>query len=240
MGKSPAFQFYVRDWLSDPQLKMASHQSKGIWIDLLCYMWESPERGTITGTIQELCRMLGTTDPEFIRFMDEAKRLNFASVTESNGKVTVLNRRMVREEKDRKNNALRQARHKSNVKSNADGNEKVTPPSSSSSSKDINTLVISGANNDCPHQEIIALYHDLLPMLPKVRQWTPKRQKNLRARWLSSKEYQDLDWWKEFFTFISTKCPHLTGKNDRNWTADLEWICTESNFVKILEGRYQK
>jgi uncharacterized protein YdaU (DUF1376 family) len=111
---------------------------------------------------------------------------------------------------------------------------------SSSSSKNINTLVISGANNDCPHQEIIALYHELLPMLPRVRQWTPKRQKHLRARWLSSKEYQDLDWWKQFFLFVATKCPHLTGKNDRQWTADLEWICGESNFVKILEGRYEK
>lgn len=134
MGKSPAFQFYVRDWLSDPQLKMASHQSKGIWIDLLCYMWEAPERGSITGTIQEFCRMLGTTDPEFIRFLDEAKRLKFASVTESNGKVTLENRRMMREEKERKNNALRQARFKSNAKGNGESNEKVTSPSSSSSS----------------------------------------------------------------------------------------------------------
>ena len=132
--KAPAFQFYVRDWLSDPQLKMASHESKGIWIDLLCYMWEAPDRGTLTGTTQEYCRMIGTTEPEFIRFIDEAKRLKFASVTESNGKVTLENRRMMREEKDRKNNALRQARFKSNAKCNGDSNEKVTPPSSSSSS----------------------------------------------------------------------------------------------------------
>jgi len=134
MSKAPAFQFYVRDWLSDPQLKMASHQSKGIWIDLLCYMWEAPERGTLTGTVQEYCRMIGTTEPEFIRFLDEAKRLKFASVTESNGKVTLENRRMMREEKERKNNALRQARFKSNGKGNGEGNEKVTSPSSSSSS----------------------------------------------------------------------------------------------------------
>lgn len=114
------------------------------------------------------------------------------------------------------------------------------PQSKGKESKDINTLVISGANNDCPHQEIITLYHELLPMLPKVRQWTPKRQKYLRARWLSSREYQSLDWWKDFFEFVRDKCPHLTGKNDRQWTADLEWLCNESNFIKTLEGRYQK
>ena len=39
MGKAPAFQFYARDWLTDPELKMVSYQTKGIWIDLLCIMW---------------------------------------------------------------------------------------------------------------------------------------------------------------------------------------------------------
>jgi hypothetical protein len=124
--------------------------------------------------------------------------------------------------------------------------------SSSSSLKDINTLVRSPAsdpekdiiigaeNNGCPHQEIIKLYHEILPALPQVRVWTPKRQKMLKARWLSSKEYQDLEWWKQFFVFVRDDCPHLTGKNDRQWTADLEWLCKEENFVKTVEGRYHK
>jgi hypothetical protein len=133
MAKAPAFQFYIKDWLSDPQLKMASHASKGIWIDLLCYMWESPKRGELTGTVQEFCRLIGSLESEFSNFLDENNRLNFASVTESNGKVTVQNRRMIRDEKERNNNALRQAKFKSNAKSNAEGNEKVTGTSSTSS-----------------------------------------------------------------------------------------------------------
>jgi uncharacterized protein YdaU (DUF1376 family) len=101
-------------------------------------------------------------------------------------------------------------------------------------------IIIGAENNGCPHQEIIKLYHEILPALPQVRVWTPKRQKMLKARWLSSKEYQDLEWWKQFFVFVRDDCPHLTGKNDRQWTADLEWLCKEENFVKTVEGRYHK
>jgi hypothetical protein len=121
-------------------------------------MWEAPERGTLTGTVQEYCRMIGTTEPEFIRFLDEAKRLKFASVTESNGKVTLENRRMMREEKDRKNNALRQARFKSNGKGNGEGNEKVTPPSSSSSSSSKKKDLIGGAKKRTPTNPEIPLF----------------------------------------------------------------------------------
>lgn len=101
-------------------------------------------------------------------------------------------------------------------------------------------IIIGAENNGCPHQKIISLYHEILTGLPQVRVWTPKRQKMLKARWLSSKEYQDLEWWRQFFEFVRDECPHLTGKNDRQWTADLEWLCTESNFVKTVEGRYHK
>lgn len=138
MAKAPAIQFYVKDWLSDPQLRMASFQTKGIWIDLLCLMWESQDRGKLTGTVTEFCKMLGATETEFNDFLSEGKRLNFVTVTKSNSEgneeITLENRRMVRDEKDRKNNALRQARFKSNAKSNGEVTDEVTPPSSTASS----------------------------------------------------------------------------------------------------------
>ncbi|MDE3023857.1 MAG: hypothetical protein KGI54_18730, partial [Pseudomonadota bacterium] len=41
-----------------------------------------------------------------------------------------------------------------------------------------NGLVVASPADDrhpCPHQEIIALYHEVLPMCPRVRDWTPAR-----------------------------------------------------------------
>ncbi len=245
--------FYVRDHLTDTQLRAATPSTKGIWVDSLCLMHVAPNRGILTGTVPELCRLLGITEQEFTTFLDEVKRLQFASVTEDNRIITLVNRRMVRDEKERKDNALRQARYRKS-KGNAKGNEKITAAyafaSSVASSKEdsyvgsdtpdaTEDIPIPG-KNDCPHQGIIALYHETLPTLPRVRQWTPKRQKYLKARWLSSPEYQNLEWWSELFRYIAGKCPHLTGKNDRQWTADLEWIVQEGNFVKIVEGRYEQ
>ncbi|MBK8161807.1 MAG: helix-turn-helix domain-containing protein [Gammaproteobacteria bacterium] len=37
----------------------------------------------------------------------------------------------------------------------------------------------------CPAEQIVALYHEILPELPKVKVLTDKRRKHLRARWCS-------------------------------------------------------
>ena len=44
----PSFQFYPKDWLTDIGLKMCSLEAKGLWIDLLCYMFFAPIRGSLT------------------------------------------------------------------------------------------------------------------------------------------------------------------------------------------------
>lgn len=130
MTKAPAFQFYVRDWLSDPQLRQASPASRGIWIDLLCFMWEAPERGKIEGSVENIARMIGVTTEEMTGFLEEVKTLKFADVTFCNKNVTLINRRMMREQKAKENTRLRVQRHREKQACNA----KITPSSSSSSS----------------------------------------------------------------------------------------------------------
>jgi hypothetical protein len=43
----PAFQFYPDKWYGDKGLRMCSLAARGLWMDMLCIMWESPERGTL-------------------------------------------------------------------------------------------------------------------------------------------------------------------------------------------------
>ena len=95
---------------------------------------------------------------------------------------------------------------------------------------------------DCPHQEIIEIYHETLPSLRRVRVWSDKRKRYLQARWKEECERQSLDWWKRFFEYVG-KSDFLTGKVNGSagrprFLADLEWIVTESNFAKIIEGKY--
>ena len=137
MAKAPAFQFYVKDWLSDPELQSASSASRGIWINALCYMWEARERGVIQGTVESLSRILNCTVEEFHKFLEESRVYGFDDlVTHTNGKVTLTNRRMQREEKERKQHSIRQHRYTDRHKAPSnDGKSdaEMTHPSPSSS-----------------------------------------------------------------------------------------------------------
>lgn len=96
---------------------------------------------------------------------------------------------------------------------------------------------------DCPHKEIIRLYHEILPTSPEIRDWTPSRAQLLRTRWNEDPNRQDLDWWQRFFEYISDS-EFLTGRvhaQDRKpFLVPLEWILKAENFAKIREGRYHQ
>lgn len=97
--------------------------------------------------------------------------------------------------------------------------------------------VVRNVVADCPHQEIISLYHKHLPMLTQVRSWTEKRSKQLKARWRENPKHQTLEFWERLFEYVA-KSDFLTGKASA-WQADLEWITKSENFVKIIEGKYE-
>ena len=96
---------------------------------------------------------------------------------------------------------------------------------------------------DCPHQQIIALYHEILPTCQGIREWTPARAQHLRARWNEDPKRQTLDYWKRFFEYVA-QSDFLTGKagaghgRSQPFRASLDWIVKSENFAKIREGRY--
>jgi len=93
-------------------------------------------------------------------------------------------------------------------------------------------------NRGCPHNKIIALYHEKLTVLPKVKVWSDKNKSALRMRWKEDKERQSLEWWSEFFLYVSLS-DFLTGKTKATFVPDLQWLITKGNFEKILNGRYE-
>lgn len=104
-------------------------------------------------------------------------------------------------------------------------------------------LVSSKAADHCPHQAIIDLYHQTIPMGRQVRIWSDTRKAKLRSRWKEDPKRQSLEWWGKFFGYIA-ESDFLTGKTSTTgrqpFELDLEWIVTPSNFVKILEGKYHR
>lgn len=99
------------------------------------------------------------------------------------------------------------------------------------------------AKPECPHQEIIALYHEVLPQCPRIRDWTTARQQHLRARWNEDKSRQSLAYWRRFFEYVGS-CDFLVGKGGNNgrkpFFADLEWLVQQKNFTKVREQKYEQ
>ncbi len=94
------------------------------------------------------------------------------------------------------------------------------------------------AKPDCPHQEIIAVYHEILPQCPQIRDWTPARATQLRARWNEDPKRQNLAYWRQFFEYVRS-CDFLVGRSGKQpFFADLEWMTKSGNFTKIREEKY--
>ncbi len=88
----------------------------------------------------------------------------------------------------------------------------------------------------CPHKDIVAIYHEVLPELRGVKVWNSTREKRLRARWREDKARQSLDWWRKYFESVRASDFLMGRKGD--WTADFDWLICPANMAKVLEGRY--
>ena len=142
MAKMPAFQFYPGDWIQDTRI--LSLAAKVAWIDILCALWRSQTRGSLTLPLMGWARLLGCTADQAAAVITELvdMRICDSNLDESlsrgllsgdrKAEVRLECRRMTREEKDRKINALCQQRHRSKGKSKAGVREEVRSLSSSS------------------------------------------------------------------------------------------------------------
>jgi hypothetical protein len=94
----------------------------------------------------------------------------------------------------------------------------------------------------CPHTEILALYHEILPMCRQVRNWHKTRRGYLQARWRENPKHQNVEFWKGFFEYVK-QSDFLIGKSESRgdkppFIVDLEWLVRPTNFAKVIEGKY--
>lgn len=202
MNKAPAFQFYVGDYLQDT--RCLSLAAKGAWTDCLCAMWRSQIRGEITYPLIGYARLFGCTVEQAKAVIDELVEMQICnSVTQSDGKVTLTNRRMQREAKERESANNRQSRYRERQKKGGDGqgdgesNANVTPPSSSLSSSSSSKLSVNGGGSRAGAREKPPPATHSPPMHPDESQPDYLLRKQL--------EFPHLDVQKVFADF-SAKC----------------------------------
>lgn len=105
-----------------------------------------------------------------------------------------------------------------------------------STGKKAEEIEITGESAEqTPYKAIVDMYHDICKSYSKLRNISDSRKKAIAARW---KEYgQDLDTFRELFE-LAEASPFLKGKNQKNWTADFNWLMNSENMAKVLEGKY--
>ncbi len=86
-------------------------------------------------------------------------------------------------------------------------------------------------------EEIVALYHEKLPMLARCIKISDKRRSNIMQRMTEYKGADKLEFWENVFDIVAQSDFLIGAKTD--FKADLEWIINKSNMLKIMEGRYK-
>jgi len=94
-----------------------------------------------------------------------------------------------------------------------------------------------------PYQKITELYEQTLKTLPRVAKLSEARKSKIKARW--NNDLPDLDEWAKYFRAVS-QSDFLMGRaapsagRSKPFVADLDFLITEANMIKIIEGKYHE
>jgi hypothetical protein len=110
----------------------------------------------------------------------------------------------------------------------------------------------AGPTIPCPYDEIVALYHEALPSLPKVKLMTPDRQRAMRKVWgwvlrstksdggrRATSAAEALEWIAGYFRRAAEN-DFLMGRTQRaaehaGWKCDLDFLLTDRGMKQVIE-----
>ena len=98
---------------------------------------------------------------------------------------------------------------------------------------DLNSPDEEEQSQNVPFAKIMEMFNSTCPSFASIRSIDGKRKDAVRARFGKF----GIEGFEEVFKACEAS-DFMKGDNDRNWTADFDWIVTESNFPKVLEGKY--
>lgn len=283
--KRPSFQFYPADWRNNAKLRRCSEAARGAWIDVLCTLHDSDEYGVLRWPLADIARAAGVplklvrelavkdvlkgADAEYLPFVYTPRHAN------KNGTPVMLVAagagpcwycsRMVRDE------YVRQQRGGTGTQFSSEnqppkqtpippfGYEEGDGPTSSSSSASKNKGQLRMSSGDdvrqCPTGTLVNLYHDLMPLNPRVKLLSAARKSAIKARWLEASKLDcepfgydtaqgGLEAWRQFFVvcaeskFLTGLAPPGPGKPA--FIADIDFLFSPSGFTKTLENKYHR
>lgn len=224
------FRLY-NEIIDDPKMLEITDKEFRHFIFLMCLASEREKEGLIDLSIEKISWRLRLSLEEAGQIIDKLKSLKILSQNGDGFQFLNWEKRQYRS--DNVNERVKKFRQKKKGE-----NETLHETLHETDQRQRQRQSNNNLTVICPQKEIVDLYHETLPELPKVKIWNEKRQGYLRTRWKEDPERQSMDWWKRFFEYVR-KCAHLMGHNNRQWTANLEWLIKAENFVKVIEGNYE-
>lgn len=94
---------------------------------------------------------------------------------------------------------------------------------------------------ECPVEDIVELFNELLPELPAVVLINKDRRSALNARWGESEVHRDMGFWREYFASVRRSeflMGKAKGRDDKPFRCNFDWLIAPRNFVKVVEGNY--
>ena len=133
-------KFFVGDWRRDPKVSMLSAAGRGAWLEMILTMHDLSDC-KVQGTVREIARMCHLDSSEIQSALQELYRLGVADISwrddpvTGEAIVTVVSRRLEREQKTRSDARERQKKYRQKKQSQENNNE-VTSDSDSDSDSD--------------------------------------------------------------------------------------------------------
>lgn len=142
-------------------------------------------------------------------------------------------------EKIREQNRIRQKKWYDKQKElpNVTPNVRLTLPNATEEDKELDKEIELDIEIEkeerTDYKSLVDLYHSICKSFPAVRALSEARKKAIKARLntYSLEEFKTVFHNAEASSF-------LKGSNDRNWSANFDWLIADKNFVKVLEGKY--
>jgi hypothetical protein len=207
-----------------------------VFIFLLGMAAEEEKEGILTGTLDQISWRLRLPTELIKRSIARMKELNILAQVENGLQFINWKKRQFRS--DDVSERVRKFRKKG--KAEGDKGEtlhETLPETLDETDQSRAETEQSRETTLVPHDEIVNLYHKILPELPGVKSWTEKRQKLLRCRWKEDPKRQTTEWWEKYFKYVR-ESSFLMGNGGKGWQPNLEWLIEKSNLVNTIEGKY--
>lgn len=92
---------------------------------------------------------------------------------------------------------------------------------------------VNGKDKGINYQLVADMFNDICISFPKVTKLSDSRKRAIRAR-LRQYSMDDL---KRAFE-IAEQSNFLKGVNNKNWSANFDWLMKDNNLAKVLDGNY--